>query len=513
MRSTMLRRAVTSGACGVLLLGGAAVGVAAPAAAAACDSSPSNEIAPADFDGDGAADIAVGMPYYADGSGAVELRGTKSPPLLLRSGDFGGGTGEGDRFGSAIAIGDLDQDGCADLVISAPAEGQSDVSDGAGNNEGQVHILFGAVGGLDPRKAVTLPHDSSNLDQFGTALSLTARTVVNDTTHDLYVGAPSAEVGGQSSAGEVFRYRITPDPATRIKVTLREVRSQDSPGVPGAAESGDEFGSALATGLNGGALVGAPGEDVGSVRDAGAIWQLGVNSAGAATASQTWSQDSPGVAGSPETDDHFGAVISARINQAVVGVPDEDSGAKVDSGMIQTFVANAAGTFSPDKPITQDTAGVPGALEAGDRFGAAVAVGAALTCQEAVEVAVGVPGEDIGTRADAGGIALVPLQWDFDCPATSVRQGSGLAGAAEAGDQVGSVLGLIRGHGIEEDYADRLLVGVPREDIGAQRDAGMVQPAKGAITANGKTVASLTYSKGYLLENYYGAVLSTQAGN
>ncbi len=72
------------------------------------------------------------------------------------------------------------------------------------------------------------------------------------------------------------------------------------------------------------------------------------------------------------------------------------------------------------------------------------------------------------------------------------------------------MLGLTRGRiDLEEDYSDRLLIGVPKEDIGAKTVAGMVQPARGGIVANGVLDTSLKFSQGYLLTEYYGMVLSS----
>ena len=119
------------------------------------------------------------------------------------------------------------------------------------------------------------------------------------------------------------------------------------------------------------------------------------------------------------------------------------------------------------------------------------------------------PAQD-GSRGDAGAITLFESSGTGGCPARALRQGSGLAGAAEAGDEVGSVLGLTRGRtDLEEDTADRLLIGVPKEDIGAKTEAGMVQPARGGITADGTLQSSLKFSQGYLNTNYYGMVLAS----
>jgi FG-GAP repeat protein len=512
MRTRSFGKTMIGGLSAAVLLSAAVVASAGPASAAACDSG--SDIGRADIDGDGSADAAVGMPWYADGSGAVDLRFTGSPSVLLRSGALGAGTGEGDGFGAAVAVGDLDGDGCADLVVGAPAEGQSDASDGAGGNEGQVHLVFGKAGGVDLTSSIVLPHDSNgqNLDHFGEEIALVTRwdDAASRNVHDLYVAAPRAIVAGHAEAGEVFQFTIAPSATGRVTSTLRKRWTQNSAGVPGSAENCDGFGTVLAATDLGGVLVGAPNENVGSVRDAGTVWFLRVNAAGAAITSQAWSQNSPGVSGSAEIDDHFGSALGSRGLAAAVGVPDENSGSKANSGMIQTFSRNAGGGLTPRKGITQDSAGIPGGLEAGDRFGAQVAAGAALLCQESDDVAVGAPGEDIGSRKDAGGITLISLTSGSGCPAKALRQGSGLAGAAETGDAVGSVLGTTRRQeGLDEDYSDRLLVGVPLEDIGANSDAGIVQPTKGGITVNGSLKASLQFSKGYLLADHYGMVLST----
>jgi hypothetical protein len=496
------------------MLGGTVAGFSGTAAAAvACDPEKPNY---EDIDGDGMADVAVGMPWYANGSGAVDLHLTASPPLLLRASDLGAGTGKGDGFGAAVVVEDLDQDGCADLVIGAPAEGQSGASDGAGNNEGQVHLVFGRPGGVDTGTSIVLAHNSSNLDFFGSSVAVVTREdeALERTVWDIYAGAPRATVNGHELAGEVFRYSLELDPARRVTATLREVRSQDSAGVPGTSEDGDGFGSVLASASRGGVLVGAPDENVGSARDAGAAWFLRVNADGEPIASQRWTQDSPGVPGTAETGDHFGAALSSHHTTAVIGVPDEDSGSHQNSGMILTLRQEwVLDPFSVGEAMTQDTAGVPGVAETGDRFGAAVIIGRSLLCQESTDVAVGIPGEDLGTRKDAGAIILIALSPGSDCQAKVLRQGAGLAGAAEAGDQVGAVLGLTPGTPVSDEndhlYVSRLLIGIPKEDLGAVIDAGMVLSFGAGLVSDGVARTSLRFSKGYLLSNNYGMRLTS----
>ena len=497
------RRALALGVSAALALGGVLL-TAPNAAAATCD--PEGLGSRGDVDGDNVSDVVVGMPYVGEGSGAVDVRGTASPDRQLTSDLLGGSRDDNDQVGTAVAVGDLDGDGCADLVVGAPGEGTG----APGRYTGQVHIVFGAPGGVDPSTAFVIPNSADPFDRFGAALALEKRGDV----HDLYVGAPEAKVNGKASAGEVHRYTITPGGAKRVTVTAREVRSQDSPGVPGTAETGDRFGSVLASvGTGFGVLVGDPLEDIGSRADAGAVWFLRVGSSGTAAPSQSFDQDSSGVTGTAEAGDRFGASVGMRGRVAAIGVPREDDGSRADSGMVQVMILRAGDDrFYAHRAITQASPGIPGALEAGDRFGEQVVVGLALLCQENIDIAVGSPGEDVGERADAGSITLLTQTGAADCPARVERQGAGMAGAAEAGDEVGSVLTITRGRtDLDEDYADRVLVGVPREDIGAKVDAGLVQPLSGGIVADGVLGATLQYPGGYLLGDRYGMVLNSSS--
>jgi FG-GAP repeat protein len=486
-----------------LALGGAVM-TAPSAAAATCD--PDAQSSRGDLDGDNISDVVVGMPDVGEGSGAIDVRGTNSPGQQLTSDLLGGSRDDNDQVGTAIAVGDLDGDGCADLVVGAPGEGNGQI----GHFTGEVHLVFGGPGGVDRSTAFVIPTSADPFDRFGAALALEKR----GSGHDLYVGAPEATVGGKEHAGEVYRYTITPGGPRRVTVTPREVVSQVSAGVPGSAETGDRFGSVLASvGTGRGVLVGDPLEDIGSRSNAGAVWFLRVDDAGAAVSAQSFSQDTPGVVGAPEAGDHFGAAIGMRGRVAGIGVPDENDGKRADSGMVQMMILRAGNDlFYADRGLTQASPGVPGALEAGDRFGAQVVVGEALLCQENIDVAVGSPGEDVGTRANAGTVTLLSQTGAGDCPGRVVRQGSGMAGAAEAGDEVGSVVAITRGRtDLDEDYSDRLLVGVPKEDIGARPDAGLVQPIAGGIVDDGVLKPTLQFPGGYLLGTNYGRVLSSSS--
>jgi hypothetical protein len=199
----------------------------------------------------------------------------------------------------------------------------------------------------------------------------------------------------------------------------------------------------------------------------------------------------------------------------VVGVPGEDVVGKADAGALQTFRVDPAApsVLTASVSLTQDGPGVPGAVEAGDRFGAAVVSGI-FNCQEATTVAIGSPGEDLAAAADAGSVTLVGLPvhpGDSSCDPAGIRQGLGLPGAPEAGDRTGASLGRVGGDdGLDEDLFDTLLIGAPGEDIGTGttgRNTGRAMIRGGFTSVH---TQSFGYQGGTLPSLAYGTVFSSE---
>lgn len=100
-------------------------------------------------------------------------------------------------------------------------------------------------------------------------------------------------------------------PHVGITAQKAQVWSQVTPGIPGAQEAGDGFGSAFQIGAYRAAAVpqvavGIPGED----RGRGRVILLSGSSTGLNTSGyQNWSQDTAGVKGHAETGDRFGAPL------------------------------------------------------------------------------------------------------------------------------------------------------------------------------------------------------------
>ena len=103
---------------------------------------------------------------------------------------------------------------------------------------------------------------------------------------DLAVGAPGGTISGKAGAGYVS---VVYGATGGVDAARHADFSQNTAGVPGAAEAGDRFGAhVLPVDLNRDGftdlLVGAPGEDVGSVVDAGMITVLWGGAQGLSTA-------------------------------------------------------------------------------------------------------------------------------------------------------------------------------------------------------------------------------------
>lgn len=114
--------------------------------------------------------------------------------------------------------------------------------------------------------------------------------------------------------------------------------TQDSPGVPGTAERGDAWGNDLSVADVDGdgyadVAVGAPGEDVGTVQDAGAVWLLrGAAEGLTATGAQSFDQNTANVPGAAEAGDGWGAQIRLADtdgdlrSELVAAAPGENTG-------------------------------------------------------------------------------------------------------------------------------------------------------------------------------------------
>ena len=162
-----------------------------------------------------------------------------------------------------------------------------------------------------------------------------------------------------------------------------------------------------------------------------------------------------------------------------VGAPGEGVGGAAGAGALNVLYGSATGLEPSAEVFTQGSGGVDGAAEQDDSFGAAVAKGN-FNGDEFFDVAVGAPGERVGSVPLAGAVNLL------------YGSETGLGGGPlftqsnpESADGFGTSLaaGDFNGDGFFD-----LAVGAPGENIGALVDAGAVTVlfgGPGGITSAG----------------------------
>jgi hypothetical protein len=381
-----------------------------------------------DFNGDGWGDIAVGAPNRdVDGQttgGAVTVSyggpgGLSGTSQLINSGFVTLPAGFNNlMFGTSVATGDFNHDTFTDLAIGAP---------GNNSTQGFVTVLYGSIAGLSPDNGQNWGGATFVASGYADAgYALAAGDFNNDTYADLAIGVDGYS-SGQGGVGVLL------GGATGLTDTGKQWFTQNTTGVPGSGETNDHFGRSLAAGdFNGDHLadlaVGVPNEAIGTIKNAGSVVVLPGAAAGlTATGSKSFDQNTSGVPGSVETGDLFGSALATgdvtkdgRADLAV-GAPGEAVGSLGSAGTVDLLKGSASGlTGTGAQGLTQNTASVPGAAEAGDRFGGAVALGD-LNGDGVADLVAGSPGEAIGTIANAGGFTVLP------------GSGSGVTGVGSTG--------------------------------------------------------------------------------
>ncbi|MEV0648278.1 integrin alpha [Phytomonospora sp. NPDC050363] len=328
------------------------------------------------------------------------------------------------------AIHDFDCDGITDTVYDSAFADVGDVPEA-----GSVYIDYSDGGSVDIDQASPgIPGTPEKWDMFG--WTHTSFDDDGDGCDELVVGAP----GENDHAGMVF---VIPGSPTGLRTAGTVAYNKNSPGVPRTAKAGDDFAWTLSAGrtVSSGSylIVGAPNETVRGRTEAGAVYYL---------RGGTWrvvDQDTPGVTGAPEIFGNYGLALASSDRHFAVGAWQSGEGGTV-TVFNHTIVDGAP---DPLTTVTQDTAGISGTAEYDDKFGFAVSVISYRPSASApigALVAVGVPGEDLDGREDAGMahiLAVTPAGKVTEV--ADVQQNTaGVTGTAETGDEFGGdvVLGV-----------------------------------------------------------------------
>lgn len=390
-------------------------------------------VAAGDFNGDGYDDLAAGAPgedYGALDAGAVNIfYGSAQGLLLTGSGtqiwyqnQYGilGAADNNDNLGAALAVGDFNADGYADLAIGVPGENVSGL-----DAAGAVNLIYGSAAGLTHIGNQVWHQDVGNVadkseknDRFGQALA--AGNIDGKEGDELVVGIPQEAIGSKKKAGAVQLFFGRS--GSGLAVSGNRLIHQDTEGILGAAEEGDQFGFSLAMGnFNGDGYpdlaIGVPFENPGqtdSTRAAGAVNVIyGLQTGLTTLNNQVWHQDSPNFHDFAEVGDTFGrSLVTGDFNKdgrgdLAIGVPGQSANGIDRVGVAHTLYGSNAGLTVTGARYWFEQ-GIHGTLNAQpyDAFSSTLYAGD-YNGDGQSDLGFGIPGMIINGKEDAGAVVVI----------------------------------------------------------------------------------------------------------
>jgi hypothetical protein len=311
-----------------------------------------------------------------------------------------------------------------------------------------------------------------------------------DGRSDAVVADPYADPAGVTDAGQVI-VEYGAAGSNTIGGGSIDTLVQGSDSVGNTPSTNDRFGTTLAAADldNDGKtdlLVGTPYEDINGQPDSG-LAQIVWGSSSGLGKGKASTQITQGSFGRNITaGDQLGYAVDASnelgsdLPMVAVGVPGGNVSGQDDAGWVGFFTAG----LNDPRAVDQNSAGIPGAAEAGDRFGETLTLGLLAGTSSRVDAAVGTPGEDLGSGTsqitDAGAFTVINDLYTGVVAGQAYDQNStGVPGTPENNDRFGQVMDSVR-----SGSTTHLAVGIPFEAIGTAAKAGSVQ----LFTSTGTTM-------------------------
>ncbi|QLE75279.1 esterase [Streptomyces rectiverticillatus] len=176
------------------------------------------------------------------------------------------------------------------------------------------------------------------------------------------------------------------------------------------------------------------------------------------------------------------------IEDIAIGDPKATVSGNAEAGAVRVVYGGGKGSIQLDQSLSF----VPGAAEAGDRFGQSLAT-VDYDQDGYTDLVVGVPYEDAGSVADAGMVSVVYGSaggLGKGRAAEDFVQGQGNGALKASANEKGDMLGYSLAAGQTREGDPFIVIGDPGEAIGAKEDAGNV------LYVRGGTNVSLTQEAG-----------------
>jgi phosphodiesterase/alkaline phosphatase D-like protein len=471
-------------------------------------------LATGNFNNDSFTDLVVGAPGEDSGAGAVSVfmgspTGLGSGTIVKQSHTPGGTNVAGDRFGAAIATGDVSGDGMDDLVVGIP---------GKDTESGAVAVYLGGALGISRAQALFLFSNSvgcgsrAQRDDFGWAVAIgdfNQDPGVTTNYEDVAIGVPGKDSdkgsvcvvkgksGGLSGASGAVYNRDTVQNLAPPALTRSAAQRFGSALAAGVVTAGNQADLVIGSSGGGGDVIALFGRGTSPTApwaffksqtetDPPAVAELSQSAAGHTSA-----------AGDRHGEDLLVADMNRDgLGDVIVGAPGKNTLKNPSSPGESIPGAKGGAVFvfhgAPNGPVGgawyQQSGSIAGAgTEAGDEFGAALAAGD-FDDDGVAELAVGSPYEGPASDPDTSGMVSLHAASYAGLEVGSYFTQEDLSGNSEAGDLMGAALAVGR---FNDDAFPDLAIGAPGEAPGGSPAGGYVYVRAGAGASTSITVGPI----------------------